>query len=491
MKEKTVQTFAVTRLEVVLAMIENQEKVVGLKPKLTFLNAVSVLVGSIIGSGIFIAPKGVLSGAGSTNAALLVWLGCGIFNCIGAHCWIELGCMIRKSGADYNYILEAYGKFAGFLHLWTDCVIMRPCTLTIVCLGFAKYVLEPFFMGCQVPGNLEQITAALALLLLAAVNSYNLAWAVKVQQTFAFAKVAALVLIISFGLYYVLFGTVENFTFEGTSTDVRKIAICFFPGLWSFGGWGNLNHMIEEMKNPLKHLPPAMFISLGIVTIVYILANVAFFAVIPTPEILESEAVAQAFAYRAFGVWAWIMPLFVAMSTLGSANGNSMASSRLFFAGAAEGHLPQILVTLNVRSMIPMPAVIFQTAIALVYLSYSDIMILIYYSALASWISSLACGLAIPWLRWKHPDLPRPFKVHLFWPMLFSAITVALLALSAMEAPAETCFGVVVILSGVPFYIGLLYSKNLPRSLMKASVFCTKLVQKVLLVLPPDDRCVF
>ena len=136
---------------------------VKLEANVTLANGITIIVGSMIGSGIFISPTGILSQVGSVGLSLIVWLLCGVYSAIGAYCFAELGTLIVSSGADYTYIYEAFGPFFAFLRLWVECLVVRPCTIAIVALAFAKYVIEPLFPGCDQPSSIVTILAILCI----------------------------------------------------------------------------------------------------------------------------------------------------------------------------------------------------------------------------------------------------------------------------------------------------------------------------------------
>ncbi|KAA0188357.1 hypothetical protein HAZT_HAZT010400 [Hyalella azteca] len=136
---------------------------VGLKPKMTLMNGITVIVGSIIGSGIFISPTGVLAHTGSPGMSLVVWILSGVFSMVGAYCYAELGCMIQKTGADYAYIMVTFGPFLAFMRLWIECLIVRPCSQTIVALTFSAYALKPFFPTCESPDVSMRLLAAVCI----------------------------------------------------------------------------------------------------------------------------------------------------------------------------------------------------------------------------------------------------------------------------------------------------------------------------------------
>ncbi|XP_066908648.1 Y+L amino acid transporter 2 isoform X6 [Halyomorpha halys] len=371
---------------------------VKLKAKMSLLNGITVIVGSIIGSGIFVSPTGVLLYTGSVNSALIVWLASGLFSMVGAYCYAELGCMISKTGADYAYIMETFGPFLAFIRLWTECMIVRPCSQAIVALTFSVYVLKPVFPDCVPPDPAVRLLAAMCIMLLTFVNCWDVGWATKVQDYFTFAKLLALFIIILAGIFQLTKGQTQYFTFDNSKTEVTSLALSFYSGLFAYNGWNYLNFIIEELKDPTKNLPRAIAISCSLCTLVYVMANVAFYTTLSPREVLESEAVAVTFANKLFGSVAWTIPVFVAMSTFGAVNGILLTSSRLFYAGACEGQMPEILTMIQINRMTPAPAVLCIALLSLAYLLVSDILALINYVGFATWAIEHWCRSSVPTL---------------------------------------------------------------------------------------------
>lgn len=484
---------------------DDDDGAIRLKPKMTLLNGCTVIVGSIIGSGIFVAPKGVLANTGSVGLSIVVWVLSGLYSLVGAFCFAELGCMIPKSGADYAYIMTSFGPFLAFIRLWIECMIVRPTSQAIVAMTFALYALRPVYPDCEPPMEAVKFLAVVCILILTFVNCWSVKWSTFVQDIFTYGKLLALALIIFSGTYQLALGHTEHFTFtnmtmvdpktgqppvgqEVPPLDWAKVILSFYSGLFAYNGWNYLNFVIEELIEPAKNLPKAIMISCVLVTVVYTMTIAAFHTTLSVQDVLSSGAVAVTFADRLFGGWSIIVPVFVAMSTFGGVNGILLTSSRLFYAGAEERQMPSLLSMIQVNHLTPTPAVIAMCLLSLIYLLSNDIYLLINYVGFTSWLAIGIAVACVPYLRWKHPDWERPIKVHLFWPIIYIIATLVIITVPILREPQSTLMGCVIIATGVPVYWVFICWKSKPRFVANTLDKVTTCLQKIMVVVPPEKK---
>ncbi|XP_028328278.1 large neutral amino acids transporter small subunit 2 isoform X2 [Gouania willdenowi] len=413
---------------------------VALKKEIGLVSACAIIVGNIIGSGIFVSPKGVLENASSVGVALIVWLSTGIITAIGALCYAELGVTIPKSGGDYSYILDIFGGLAGFLRLWIAVLVIYPTNQAVIALTFSNYALQPLYPSCLPPDAALRLLAAVCLLLLTWVNCYSVRWATRVQDVFTAGKLFALGLIILLGVVQICKGHYHwlepAHAFETfREYDVGLVALSFLQGSFAYGGWNFLNYVTEELVDPYRNLPRAIFISIPVVTFVYVFANVAYVTAMSPQELLASNAVAVTFGEKLLGVMSWIMPIAVALSTFGGVNGSLFTSSRLFFAGAREGQLPRLLAMIHITRCTPIPALL--------------------------------------------------FTVSLVWPVIYLLFWAFLLAFSFYSEPIVCGIGLAIMLTGVPVYFLGVHWEKKPQCFGFVMGKITHLCQKLCLSVYP------
>ncbi|KAL4234014.1 b(0 +)-type amino acid transporter 1 [Mactra antiquata] len=441
-------------------VIENE---VELKKEVGLIGGISLIVGTIIGSGIFISPKGVLQMTGSVGLSLIVWAGSGVLAMLGSLCYSELGTLVKQSGGEYAYLNEAFGPIVAFLYAWNSIIVIRPSSIAIICLTFAEYV-ESFFPSCGTPQIPMKIVAAAAIVTLMIVNSLSVKAAARVQILFTAAKLIALGIIIVGGIVKMAQGSTSEFkdSFKGTTKSPSIIALAFYQALWAYDGWNNLNYVTEEIDKPEKNLPRANIIGVALVTVVYVLTNISYLTAMTSAELLKSSAVAVTWGDRVLGSAATILPVAVLFSTYGSANGTVFSGGRVVFVAGRAGHLPEFMSYIHVKLLTPMPSIIFTCSIALIMIGISNISTLVDFFSFTAWLFYGVTVASLLVMRFTKKNEKRVIKLPIVIPILFLLCAIYLVIAPIVEDPQiQFLYAAIFVVGGLVFYIPFVHFKIL------------------------------
>eukprot|EP00048_Salpingoeca_helianthica_P004810 m.81198 g.81198 ORF g.81198 m.81198 type:complete len:481 (-) comp13357_c0_seq1:75-1517(-) len=434
-------------------------------------SGVAFIVGAIIGSGIFASPGAVLLYSGSVGASLLAWFVAGLIAITGSAAYAELGTMLPDSGGEYTYILEAFGQLPAFLFVWTSGLITRPGSLAIISLVCGEYLVMPFFSDPTSPDAtlLAKAAAMIVVVIISLVGAFSVDGAVRLQDIFTVLKLAALAIVCIVGLVFFIRDVGDpsspaatNFAhaFSGTSRDAGRLGMSVIASLWSYDGWNNLNFVTEELKNPDRNLPRAIFIGVPLVMVTYVLAAASYYAVLPVSAIVSFsqgkviDGFATQFGKATMGLAGRIiLPLCIAASTFGAANGTGFTGARLVYAAARDGHFPAWLATLRPGPKpTPATASCFQGLLAVLMLLPGNFETLVNYFSACAWLFYFIAVASLLRLRVTQPNTARPFRVWTWVPVLFCMVSLTLFLAILVIEPVESVIAMAFVLSGVPVY---------------------------------------
>uniref|UniRef100_A0A8C4WTM6 B(0,+)-type amino acid transporter 1 n=1 Tax=Eptatretus burgeri TaxID=7764 RepID=A0A8C4WTM6_EPTBU len=405
----------------------NNNSVLRLKPRFGFFTGVSIIVGNIFGSGIFISPGGVLYFCQSNvGVALLVWTASGLLSMIGSLCYAELGCALPSSGGEYTYLRRAFGRLLAFFFAWISVFLQNPASNAVQALTFAEYALQPFYGGgCAVPGAVLKCIAIAIVLLMSIINGLSVKWAINTLNTLTMVKLIAFCIITVIGLVFMVSGKPGFLVlgFNGPVPNASQLGEAFYQCLWAYSGWSSISYMTEELKHREKNLLRCIVVSLILITVIYLLVNMSYLTVV-TPKEIISDAVGITWGDRVLGSWSSLIPITVSISILGSLSSSYMVVARLTY-GAAGCAMDGPLAMLNIRHHTPLPAIVLSAVLSVVFILLTSMRNLVATLGFISWFFvGLTCA-ALLVLRWREKSLIRPYKLDAVETKAFKIIGIS------------------------------------------------------------------
>jgi APA family basic amino acid/polyamine antiporter len=424
---------------------------------LGLFSIVAIVVGTMIGSGIFINPAKVAKDVGTPELMMAVWIVGGILSFFGALSLAELGAAFSQAGGIYIYLREAYGTLIAFLFGWTLFLVVEAGTLATLAVGFSTKYL-PYFV--KLSGLQGKVVAVALILILAMVNYMGVKKGALVMNFLTSIKFIALI-----GVCVVVFifakGSTGNFLSSSSGVQpagggvLGSFGVALVAALWAYKGWETSTYSAGEIKNPQKQLPLGLFIGSASVIFLYILANLAYLYVFPAAKMAQSDRIAADVMQAAVGpVGASIIALIILTSITGTCNGHLMTSPRAFYAMAKDGLFFKSVAKIHPKYLTPHVAIIVMAVWGCILSTSGTFEQLFTYVIFGYWIFMGLTVAGVIILRKKMPDLPRPYKTwgYPVTPILFILSAVFLTLNSLIRTFWNSSAGLGVIAIGIPVY---------------------------------------
>jgi APA family basic amino acid/polyamine antiporter len=420
-------------------------------------DATMVVIGGIIGSGIFINPYLVAQQLDSTVLVLSAWAAGGAIALAGALAYAELGALFPRAGGQYGYLRDAYHPLAGFLYGWALLAVIETGAIAAVAIAFATYALR--LVGRP---DVAAVPVALAtILLLSIVNVLGVKVGSRVLNVFVVLKVAALAVLIGAGAFAPAsegWWTASRESTESIAAGAGTFAFALVPILFAYGGWQNANYVAEEIRNPRRNLPLSLIAGTVTVVVVYVLVNAVYLRALGLEGLAATTTPAASAAEQMFGpLGDRFVTAAIAISTFGFLDLAILAPTRVYYAMAADGTFLKALATLHPKYRTPALAIAVQTAWACVLTLTGEYGRLLNYVVFADWIFfGLTVGALLVFRR-THPLSSRPSDSFVapgypIVPVTFVLVAIAVVLSVVKGDPGSAARGAGVLAAGVPVF---------------------------------------
>ena len=445
---------------------ETSTKTPALLRELGVGQASAIVVGTIIGSGIFLVPAEMMQAVGSARLVYLAWMVGGTLSMAGAITYAELGAMKPQAGGEYVYIRDAYGPLPAFLYAWTWFVVAKPGSVATIATGIVRilgtfsalaFFNDPVLRAPLVVtyGELVAIAAAAFITWL---NYIGVKKAGEFQRVFTLLKIAIIlgIVVVCFtdrgGAGWSNFAT----TFMGAKGGIAGFMAALVAALWAYDGWNDLNQVAGEIREPGKNIPVALIAGVAIVGALYVLVNAGVQYVLPAAAVAATPRPASdAVALVMGGLGASIVSAGMALSMLVTLNGTTMSGARVPFAAARDGYFFPSVAKIHPRYLTPSAAILLQLGLAVALLLVGENFRQLFSLAIfAEWLFYMITASTVFVFRRRDPDAERPYRVwgYPVVPALFVVASGVLLYYTFTDNLRNSAAGSALILAGIPVF---------------------------------------
>ncbi len=434
-----------------------------LQKKLTLYGLTMIAVGSCIGSGIFVTPYQVVQAVPHHGWALLVWGLGGVIALTGALTFAELGGMFPQAGGVYVYLREAYGEWVGFLYGWVTLLVINTGALAALGIALAEYLT--FFMPLDQTGKVFVAIGVIAVL--TAINILGVQISQLFASTFTGLKLLAIVAIIAAGF---IFYEPENVNLNLSLTQevpdnlLSAILVGLIGVLWSFGGWHHASYLAGETKDAQRTVPRAMVLGAGIVTLTYVLVNLAYMMLLSLDEIAGTTRVAGDAIATLLPSGGKLVAIAITVSIFGTIGIYTMSAPRIYFAMAKDGIFFKALSFVHPKFRTPVNAMLVQAIWAIILLLFwGTFSNLITYVTFMDIVFMTLAGASVLVFRKKRPSQNRPYRTFGYpvIPLIFVGVSGAFVMNTLIQRPEQAIAGLVLMGLGIGAYFAFRKTKEI------------------------------
>jgi len=439
---------------------------------LTATHATAIVVGIIIGSGIFLVPREMMAAVGSARTVYAVWITGGLLSLFGAMSYAELAAMKPRVGGEYAFLHDAYGPLTAFLYTWTWTLIAKPASIATIAAGLMR-VLGTFhafaFLTHPAFAHLlwSQVLAIAATWLITLLNIVSTRESANVQTALTWLKVLMILVIAALCFTAIHSGAWHNFagTFAGARGGFAGFMVALVAALWAYDGWSDVSQMAGEVKDPQRSLPLALVGGVAIVAALYMLTNAAIQYVLPASAIAAADRpAADALRIVAGSFGAGLVSIGMAVSICATFVGSSLSGARVSFAAAQDRLFPPALAAIHPRFRTPWASLVLQAVLSsLLLLAIGKFQALFSLAIFSEWLFYALTTATVFIFRIREPQTPRPYRVtgYPVVPALFVLAALVLLVFSFADQPLNSTIGAGVILCGIPVHY--LYQRRIAQ----------------------------
>ncbi|XP_070382714.1 b(0,+)-type amino acid transporter 1-like isoform X3 [Dermacentor albipictus] len=468
-----------------------------LKRQLGWVGGTAVLVGNVVGSGIFVTPSLIFRNSESVGVALLIWCLSGMLSLMGGLCYAELAAVLPACGGDYAYIVAAgralgrAGDLTAFMCAWSFATLADPIMGATQGLTFSTYALSLAYTDCPPPYAVSVLLAVTFICAVTALNCVANKTSSWLQATLSTVKCLILLSIVITGAVSLARGKSElEAPFFSTSVTASGILSAFYGALLSFSGWKYVSFIAEEMADPVRNLQRSLMAGLLIVTVMYVLTNLSYAVVLDFPTLTSTDAIASAFALRTWGaVGHAAIPVAVSVSVFGALCASFFSAPRFVLSAARTGHLPRMLSLVTIDSRVPFTCVIFRGALSVVFVFFGSLQALIQASVFVETLWDIFVVLSLLLMRFTMKNRGRSYRAPLVVVLLKLVSSVALVVIPLVQPTSYYEYLVIVGIHIVGLFYYLFFVGM--RWHCRAARVLTETLQKLMPSMPCFDELSF